>query len=106
MDTSGIQLLFNFLLSLVVTIVQVVTYPINTLITASFPDLASQMSAMASTLHDMLAFLPWAFHSLFPPAVHTLLIFILVAELALIYVFQSSFYVAKIWKIVQRIKFW
>jgi len=99
---SGI---FNFIMTMLITVIQVITWPLNQLITAAFPDFATQITNVSTNLGDMLGFIPYLL-SFLPPGILTLLIFMLGTEIALMYVFQSSFLVAKVWRIVQTIKFW
>jgi len=96
---------FTFILQLVITLIQLITYPINALISAGFPDIADNITGMADTLAEMLEFFPYVM-TFFPVPVRALIAFIITAEIALLIVFQSSFHVTKIWKIIQRIKFW
>lgn len=100
-----ISAFFNFIMTILITVIQVITWPINQLITAAFPDFATSITNTVDSLGDMLTFIPYIL-SFLPPGILTLLIFMVGTEIALMYVFQSSFLVAKVWKIVQTIKFW
>jgi len=102
---GAIQAVFNFLMTMLVTVIQVITWPLNELITVAFPDFATSITETADSLGDMLTFIPYIL-SFLPPGILTLLIFMLGTEIALMYVFQSSFLVAKVWSILQRVKFW
>lgn len=102
---SFISAMFNFFMTVLVTVIQVITWPLNQIITTAFPDLAAKITATSTSLGDMLSFIPYIL-SFLPPGILTLLIFMLGVEVTLMYVFQSSFLVAKVWKILQKIKFW
>jgi len=97
--------ILNFLLTLLVTVIQVIAYPINQLILTTLPDLATYLTEIHDTLANALAAFPYIL-SFLPPGVLALIIFMLGVELVMMYVFQSSYYVSKIWGILQRIKFW
>lgn len=96
---------FTFFMTVLVTVIQVITWPLNQLIVSAFPDFAAQITSVSTTLSSMLGFFPYVL-SFLPPGILTLLIFMIGTEIALMYVFQSSFLVAKVWKILQKIKFW
>jgi len=100
-----ISAMFNFFMTVLVTVIQVITWPLNQLITSAWPSLASQITSVSTSLGDMLSFIPYVL-SFLPPGILTLLIFMLGVEVTLMYVFQSSYLVAKVWKILQKIKFW
>jgi len=94
-----------FTLNLVVTIIQIICYPINQLVITAFPSIATYLTDMSTQLLSMLEFLPWLL-TYFPWPARVLVVFIMSTELVLIVLFQSTYYVSKAWKIFQRIKFW
>jgi hypothetical protein len=100
-----LQGLYNFFLTALVTGVQIICWPINEIINAAFPALSGYITTAVTNLANNLSWLSWVL-SFLPPGTVTLLLFILGVELVFLYVFQSSYYVAKIWTIVQKIKFW
>lgn len=103
--TGLLLALFNFVMTALITAVQLICWPLNTLITSAFPDISAKITAVVSNLASVLNFFPYVL-SWLPPGTTALLLFILGVEVALLAVFQSSFAVAKVWRIVQRIKFW
>jgi hypothetical protein len=100
-----IQAFFNFFMTVLVTVIQVITWPLNQLITAAFPSIATQITSVSTNLGSLLAFIPYIL-SFLPPGILALLLFMLGVEITLTYVFQSTFLVGKVWKIFQKIKFW
>lgn len=97
--------LFNFVMTLVITVIQVVTWPLNQLITANFPDLSQKITDVADLMGQLIGYIPYLL-TWFPPGIPVLLLFMVGVEITLLYIFQSSYTVAKVWKIVQHIKFW
>ena len=89
----------------IVTVIQVVAYPLNQLLIDGFPSIATQLTNTADFLTQHLQALPYVL-TFFPPGVVALLMFMLGVELLLMNVWQSSFFITKIWTIVQKIKFW
>lgn len=100
-----INAIFTFFMTVLVTVIQVITWPLNQIITATFPDLATQITNVSTNLGSMLSYIPYIL-SFLPPGILALLLFIMGVELVLMSVFQSSYLVAKVWKILQKIKFW
>ena len=103
--TAFISACYTFFLSLLITIVQVVTWPVNALIYLAFPSFATQVAQVTDYLSNLLGYFPYAL-SFLPPGILTLLLFILGTEIVLMYMFQSTYYVAKLWRIVGKVKFW
>lgn len=105
MLSGFISTIFQFFMTILVTAIQVITWPINVILTEMAPDFSTQLTKVSTDLGQLLTFIPYAL-SYLPPGILTLLIFILGTEIILMYVFQSTYIVAKMWKIVQAIKFW
>lgn len=97
--------IYEWFMILLVTVVQVITWPINVIITGVFPSFSEQVINLANYLTQMLTFFGYVLTFL-PPATLTLVIVIIGTELALVLVFQSTYLVGKLWRIVQNIKFW
>lgn len=96
---------FHWLLVLLVSAVQLITYPVNVLMTNAFPTISDQITNVVVYLNQQLTFLPYALTFL-PYGVSALLVFILGVEITFLYIFRSSFFVTKLWTIVRNIKFW
>lgn len=103
--TPFLQTAVTWFLTVLVTAVQIFCWPINELVNTAFPSVGDYITNAVTYLSSYLAFFPWLL-SFLPAGTGGLLLFILGVELVLLYVFQSSYYVAKLWKIVQTVKFW
>jgi len=100
-----ISTVFGFLLSLVITFIQIVAFPLNLAITAGLPDFSAALYSFAHALDGLLTAIPWIL-SFFPPYTLGVFLFILAAELIFTAVLQIAWHVAKLWIILQLIKFW
>lgn len=97
--------LFNLILTMLATILQVVLLPINALFTGIFPDLNTEITNVVSGFSKALEGLGWAI-SLIPPVIKTTLLLIFTIEIALFVVLKSTKMTAKLWKLLQKIKLW
>ena len=100
-----ISAIFNFFMIILITAIQAITWPINQVIINFFPSLAEQITKLTDNLANLLTFLPYTLTYL-PTGIEALILFILGTEITLLYLFRSSYLVAKVWKIVQTVKFW
>lgn len=96
---------FNFLLTIIMTIVQLICLPLNALFNNVFPDFASKISGIQSALNSAFSTLSWAI-SIIPPGVRETLIFIFTIEASMLLIMRSTHLTAKVWKILQKLKFW
>lgn len=96
---------FNFLLSIVMTIVQVICLPINAVFNNVFPDFGEWVSKINTGLNSAFENLSWAV-SLIPPTMRSAILFILTIELSLLVIMKSTHLTSKAWKILQKLKFW
>lgn len=96
---------FNFLLSIIMTIVQLICLPINALFDSVFPDFGEWVEKINSGLNSAFENLSWAV-SLIPPTMRSAILFILTIELSLLVIMKSTHATAKAWKILQKLKFW
>lgn len=97
--------LFNLILTLLGTIVQVVMLPVNLLFQGVFPDFTSQINEVVQGFSMAMSQIGWVI-SIVPPIVKTTILFILTIEIALIVVLKSTKLTSKLWKILQKIKVW
>lgn len=100
-----ISMLFNFILTIIMTIVQIICLPLNALFSAVFPDFSEKMSTIQSGLNSAFTSLSWAI-SIIPPMVRDVLLFIFTIEMSLLVIMKSTHLTAKIWSILQKLKFW
>lgn len=97
--------LFNLILTLMSTILQVLLLPLNALFNGLFPDLNSSITQVVQGFSDAMSGLSWAI-SIIPPIVRTTLLFIFTIEASLFVVLRSTKLTSKLWKLIQKIKVW
>lgn len=96
---------FNFLLKIVMTIVQLICTPLNLLFSNVFPDFSEKMSSITSALDTAYSSVSWAI-SIVPPMVRSTLLFIFTIELSMLVIMKSTHATSRAWKILQKLKFW
>ena len=52
--------LFNLILNLLATVIQIVCVPLNTLITSLLPDISSSITGVTTGITNLMSYLPWA----------------------------------------------
>lgn len=100
-----ISMFFNFLLSIIMTLVQLLCLPLNALFNNVFPDFSSWITTIQQGLTTAFTGLSWSV-SLIPPMVRSALLFIFSIELVMLAIMKSTHLTSKVWKILQKIKFW
>lgn len=103
--TDWILAFFNFIMTLVMSLVQIICYPINLLFEGLFPDFSNYIDMIDDGLEVAFDGLSWSL-SFIPPSVRSVLLFIFTIELSLLAVLKSTHLTAKAYKILQKIKFW
>lgn len=96
---------FNFLLTIIMTIVQLICLPLNALFSTVFPDFSDKLLTIKTGLNTAFSSLSWAI-SIIPPMVRDVLLFIFTIELSMLVIMKSTALTAKVWKILQKLKFW
>lgn len=96
---------FNFLLSIIMTIVQLICLPLNTIFNGVFPDFSFKIADIQTGLGYAFEKLSWSV-SLIPPMVREVILFIFTIELSMLVIMRSTHMTAKIWNILQKLKFW
>lgn len=97
--------LFNLILNLVGTVLQIILLPLNALFNGVFPDLSSQIQNVVKGFSDAMSQLGWVI-SIIPGPVKTTLLLIFTIEIAIFTIMRSTKLTAKLWKLLQKIKFW
>lgn len=97
--------LFNLILNLVATILQVILLPVNALFNNVFPDLSEYINLVVVGFSDAMSKLGWIL-SVIPQPVKTTLLFIFTIEVSIIVIMKSTKLTSKLWKLLQKIKFW
>lgn len=97
--------LFNIIINLVATVIQLVVWPINAAITAALPDTSSKILQATNTINSLFDSMTWAL-GLIPNQVIEVLLFIVLVEIAKHTIFLSTHVLIKVWNVFQKIKFW
>lgn len=100
-----ITALFNFILTIVMSIVQLICLPLNALFNNVFPDFSNYIEIINNGLNEAFTGFSWAV-SIIPPLVRTVLLFIFTVELSIILIMRSTKLTTKVWNILQKLKFW
>ena len=96
---------FNFLLTIIMTIIQLICLPINALFNGVFPDLTTWIATIRTGLQSAFSGFSWAV-SIIPPMVREALLLIFTIELSLLAIMRSTHMTSKAWAILQKLKFW
>lgn len=97
--------LFNIILNMVASIVQIIVWPVNALISSTLPDLSNKILYVTNQLNTIFDSMTWAL-GLVPSIVIETLLFIVAIEIAKHTIYISTHTLVKVWNVVQRIKFW
>ena len=97
--------LFNIIINLCATIIQIIVWPINAVIGATLPDFSTQVQQVSSVFSTVFSYISWAL-SIVPTPVIVALSFILVCEIAKHTIFNSTYALIRVWRVFQKIKFW
>lgn len=97
--------LFNIILNMLATIIQIICWPLNAIIESTMPDLGSQILGVTNTLNTVFDSITWAL-GLIPAPVIVVLLFILGIEIAKHTIFVSTHTLIKVWNVLQKLKFW
>lgn len=100
-----LSVLFTLILNLVATVLQVILLPLNALFNGLFPDFSSQTQSVIQGFSDMMKNLGWVL-SVIPQPVKSALLFIFTIEISLFVIMKSTRLTSKLWKLLQKIKFW
>lgn len=100
-----IQAIFQFLMNLLATVIQIIVWPINTVIQATLPDLSDKIQSVAEVFGTIFNTITWA-TGLVPDSIIATVIFILTVEIAKHTIFTSTHTLLKVWNVLQKIKFW
>lgn len=105
MISDLISSFFNFLLKIIMTVIQIICLPLNALFTGVFPDFSTWLTNIDNALTVAYSGLSWSL-SIIPPLMRSLLLLIFTIELSLLVIMRSTHATSKIWKILQKLKFW
>lgn len=99
------QALFNIIINLLATIIQLICWPINQIITSTLPDLSSKITEVTNVFSTAFNGLSWAVSAI-PPQILSTLLFIITIEIAKHTIFTSTHTLIKVWNVLQKLKFW
>lgn len=99
------QLLFNLIINMCATLIQIVVWPINSAIKMYLPDVSNYITQVTTTLNSLFDCITWAL-GLIPPIVITTLTFVLTCEIAKHTIWKSTKAVTTVWNVLQKLKFW
>lgn len=96
---------FSFLLTIIMSVVQLICLPLNAIFENVFPDFSEKLIMIDNALNFAYSGLSWAI-SIIPPSVRSTLLFIFTIELSMLVIMRSTHMTAKVWKLLQKLKFW
>lgn len=96
---------FNFILSLLASLIQIVVWPINQIIINLLPDFSDKLAFIGENLTTLFTGVTWGL-GVIPPVVLTTLLFILSVEIARYSIYISTHVISLVFLIIRRIKFW
>ena len=97
--------LFNFILGLVATAIQIVVTPLNVLITNNLPNLADALTGISQGFATLFTFFYWIL-DIIPPTLLFALGFCASVRLTAVVISRSSHALIRVWNILQKVKFW
>lgn len=100
-----ISALFDFILNLVATAIQIVVWPLNQLISSAIPDLAQGLAAVSTGFSTLFSIFDWVL-ALVPPPLLWTFAFCYGLRLAVTTISISTHTLVKVWNVFQKIKFW
>ena len=99
------KILFNLVFSIVGVILGIVLAPINAVLVTLFPDIASTIATLTTTLNGIFSNFSWALGLVPEPLIPTVLT-ILGFEIAKHTIYRATYLVIKMWAVIQKIKVW
>jgi hypothetical protein len=100
-----VKALLNVLINLIATIIQIVCWPVNSLISAALPDMSNKILSITNTFNSVFDSITWSI-GLIPAPIIEVLLFVLLVEVAKHTIFVSTHVLVKVWNVFQKIKFW
>ena len=97
--------LFNILINMLATLIQIICTPINALISSTLPDFNNWLITTSNGLVNIVNSMTWAV-GLIPPYIREIFAFIILVEIAKHTIYLSTNTLVKIWIILDKIKFW
>lgn len=98
--------LFNVLFSVIKTILNIGLAPINLLVVNLFPDFSNLISTFNNAVQTYIGSTIGYFSSILPPNTRNIILLYLTFLISYYTIVYSAHAIIKIFKIIQRIKFW
>lgn len=100
-----INSMLTVLMNILATLIQIVCWPINQILVNSLPDLTDKLIQINNGWAEIFGNINWAL-GLLPTGILGVLTFIISVEIVKHTVFISTHTLAKVWTVLQKIKFW
>lgn len=100
-----ISALFNFILGLLSTILQIIVWPLNQIISAAFPDISSAILTASQGITALFNTFGWAL-DIIPPVLKGTIGVCFALRLVITTSSISTHALIKVWNVLQKIKFW
>lgn len=97
--------LFTIIINMLASVIQLICWPINELISSLLPDLSGKILQVTNTLNSVFDSITWGL-GLLPNVIIETLLFIITIEIAKHTIFVSTHMLVKVWNVLQKIKFW
>lgn len=97
--------LFNIILNMLATVIQIVCWPVNQIIVNTMPDISDKILSVTNTLNTLFDSMTWAL-GLIPAPLIEVLLFIITIEVAKHTIYISTHQLIKVWNLLQKVKFW
>lgn len=98
--------IFNVLFKVLKSVLNIILLPINTLLVGVFPDFSNMISTFNSLISTYIGNTLSYFSSILPPTTRTLILIYLGFLVSYYTISYSVHAIIKIFKIIQKIKFW
>jgi hypothetical protein len=98
--------IFNVLFKVIKSVLNILLAPVNLLVVNLFPDFSNMISAFNNGVQTIIGTGLGFFSHLFPPTTRSLIILYLTFLISYYTISYSAHAIIKIFKIIQRIKFW
>ena len=97
--------LFNIIINMLATIIQIIVWPVNQLICSALPDLSDKITSVTTVFNSVFNSINWAV-SILPDVVIESLLFIISVEIVMLAIHKSTHALTTVWNVLQKIKFW
>lgn len=100
-----IKAIINGLLSATTSLINVVCLPIDLLISNAFPDLSSSITTGINSINQLFSYISYALGFL-PSSLIQCLIIIFTLQIAKLGLVTAYHGISRVYKVIQKIKFW